>query len=88
MISGHWDPADPALEALNVETPRDTRAYITVAVDLVVRGIQEPVRFVLEAPVKLYPSNERFWYITRRPLVQLFELNLKQVTKYFHELFQ
>ncbi|KAK7869744.1 hypothetical protein R5R35_008281 [Gryllus longicercus] len=79
IISGHWDPADPAFEALNVETPRDGRMYITVAVDLVIRGIQEPVRFLVETPVKVYPQNERFWYFSRRPLIQQFFLNLKEV---------
>ncbi|XP_066994263.2 rab GTPase-activating protein 1-like isoform X2 [Anabrus simplex] len=79
IISGHWDPADPAFEALNVETPRDGRMYITVAVDLVIRGIQEPVRFLIETPVKVFSQNERFWYFSRRPLIQQFYLNLKEV---------
>ncbi|XP_069685787.1 rab GTPase-activating protein 1-like isoform X2 [Periplaneta americana] len=78
VISGHWDPADPAFEALNVET-RDGRTYITVAVDLVIRGIQEPVRFLIETPVKVFPQGERFWYFSRRPLIQQFYLNLREV---------
>jgi hypothetical protein len=80
VISGHWDPADPAFEALNVETPRDGRIYITVAVDLVIRGIQEPVRFLIETPVKVFPQGERFWYFSRRPLIQQFDLNLREVS--------
>ena len=28
--------------------------------------ITEPVRFVLENKVKIFASNERFWYYTRR----------------------
>ncbi|PNF22091.1 hypothetical protein B7P43_G08891 [Cryptotermes secundus] len=79
VISGHWDPADPAFEALNVETPRDGRIYITVAVDLVIRGIQEPVRFLIETPIKVFPQGERFWYFSRRPLIQQFYLNLRVV---------
>ncbi|XP_021936280.1 rab GTPase-activating protein 1-like [Zootermopsis nevadensis] len=79
VISGHWDPADPAFEALNVETPRDGRIYITVAVDLVIQGIQEPVRFLIETPVKVFPQGERFWYFSRRPLIQQFSLNLREV---------
>ncbi|KAL0275484.1 UNVERIFIED_CONTAM: hypothetical protein PYX00_003316 [Menopon gallinae] len=78
IISGHWDPADPAFESLNVETPRDSRIYITVAIDLVIKGIREPVRFLIETPVKVFPQNERFWYISSRKLVQHFYLNLKR----------
>jgi hypothetical protein len=80
VISGHWDPADPAFEALNVETARDELIYITVAVDLVIRGIQEPVRFLIETPIKVFPQGERFWYFSRRPLVQQFSLNLRVVS--------
>ncbi|XP_031840690.1 GTPase activating protein and centrosome-associated isoform X2 [Nomia melanderi] len=78
-ICGHWDPADPALETLNVETPREGRIYITVAVDLVIRGIREPVRFIIETLVKIFPQNERFWYFNKRNLVQQFYLNSKEV---------
>ncbi|XP_063234161.1 rab GTPase-activating protein 1-like isoform X3 [Bacillus rossius redtenbacheri] len=79
IISGHWDPADPAFESLNVETARDGRTFITVAVDLVIRGIQEPVRFLIETAVKVFPQNERFWYFSRRPLIQQFTLHLKEI---------
>lgn len=80
VISGQWDPTDAAFETLNVETPRDERTYITVAVDLVIRGIQEPVRFLIETPVKVFPQGERFWYFSRRPLIQQFCLNLREVS--------
>ncbi|XP_033321979.2 GTPase activating protein and centrosome-associated isoform X1 [Megalopta genalis] len=78
-ICGHWDPADPALETLNVETPREGKIYITVAVDLVIRGIREPVRFIIETLVKVYPQNERFWYFNKRNLVQQFYLSSKEI---------
>ncbi|XP_012282451.1 rab GTPase-activating protein 1-like isoform X3 [Orussus abietinus] len=78
-ICGRWDPADPALDALNVETPREDKMFMTVAVDLVIRGIREPVRFVIETSVKVFPQNERFWYITKRSLVQQFYLNSKEI---------
>lgn len=53
---------------------------MTVAVDLVIRGIQEPVRFQIETPVRIFGQNERnFWYFQRRSLVQQFFLNLKEV---------
>ncbi|CAK9821815.1 Rab GTPase-activating protein 1 [Anthophora retusa] len=78
-IYGHWDPADPALETLNVETPREGKIYMTVAVDLVIRGIREPVRFVIETLVKVFPQNVRFWYFNKRNLVQQFYLNSKEI---------
>lgn len=79
-ICGRWDPADPALANLNVETPRDGEMFMTVAVDLVIRRIQEPVRFQIETSVKVFPQNERFWYFTKRNLVQQFYLNSKEVS--------
>ncbi|KMQ94820.1 rab gtpase-activating protein 1 [Lasius niger] len=42
-ICGRWDPQDPALETLNIETPREGKIFMTVAVDLVIRDIREPV---------------------------------------------
>lgn len=52
---------------------------MTVAVDLVVRGIREPVRFVIETPVKIFSQNSSFWYFNRRSLVQQFFLHSKEV---------
>ncbi|XP_003699843.1 GTPase activating protein and centrosome-associated isoform X2 [Megachile rotundata] len=78
-ICGHWDPADPALEALNVEIPREGKTFMTVAVDLVIRDIREPVRFIIETSVKVFPQNERFWYFNKRNLVQQFYLNSKEI---------
>ncbi|XP_066588338.1 rab GTPase-activating protein 1-like [Prorops nasuta] len=78
-ICGKWDPADPALEALNIETPKEGKIFMTVAVDLVIRGIREPVRFVIETLVRIFPQNERFWYLTKRNLMQQFYLNSKEI---------
>lgn len=79
-ISATWDPTEPSFELLNNETPKDTKQYMTVAVDLVIRGIQEPVRFQIETPVRVYGQNERnFWYFQKKTLIQQFYLNLKEV---------
>jgi hypothetical protein len=80
FISATWDPTEPSFETLNVETPKDSKQFMTGAVALVIRGIQEPVRFQIETPVKIFGQSERnFWYFQRRSLVQQFFLNLKEV---------
>lgn len=79
VITGQWNPRENAFEPLNVETPRDSRVDLTVAVDLVVHGIREPVRLLIETSVKVFPHTERFWSFSRRPLIQQFTLNLKEV---------
>ena len=54
----------------------------------VLQGIQEPIRFVLEAKAKIYPSAERFWIIGRRNhLTQQFALTLKRVSMMLYSLF-
>ena len=52
---------------------------MTIAVDLVIVGIQEPVRFLLETKAKIFPSNERFWYFSKRTHQEQFTLKLKEV---------
>lgn len=77
LISGQWNPLEPAFKLLNVETPRDSKIYMTVALDLVIKRIKDPVRLLIETPVKICSQNERFWYLTSRKLVQQFYLHLR-----------
>lgn len=57
----------------------DSRVFMTIAVDMVIEGIQEPVRFMIETRAKIFPSNERFWYFSTKPHVEQFILKLKEV---------
>ncbi|XP_035208597.1 rab GTPase-activating protein 1-like [Stegodyphus dumicola] len=78
-IMGLWDPNEPVFEILNTETPKDTRVYMTVAADLVIAGIQEPVRFVIETKAKIFPPSERFWYFSKKTLYEQFYLTVREI---------
>ncbi len=71
--------AEPVLDFLLLLSVADSRVFMTVAIDLVIEGIQEPVRFIMEIRAKIFPANERFWYFTTRPHIEKFILKLKEV---------
>lgn len=80
-ITGLWDPAIRDLLVLNTETPKDTRLFVTIAVDLVVTGVTEPVRFIVETKAKIFPSGEKFfWTPSRAKFREIYIMELKEVT--------
>ncbi|XP_023338421.1 LOW QUALITY PROTEIN: rab GTPase-activating protein 1-like [Eurytemora carolleeae] len=77
-IQGSWDPREAAFAVLNQETGPDIHSvYMTVAADLVIAKIAEPVRFVIETKARIYPATERYWYYTRRSVVRRFYLSIR-----------
>ncbi|XP_059060324.1 rab GTPase-activating protein 1-like isoform X2 [Achroia grisella] len=73
-----WNAGESALAAFNVASGDGAPAYMSLALDLVIRGIPDPLRLVIETPVKIFPPTERFWYYFKRSLVQQFYINLKE----------
>ena len=58
-----------------------TRVFLSVAVDIVVQEIQEPVRFLIETKARVFPQHEKFWYFGRKILQENFYLKLNEVCR-------
>lgn len=79
LIRAEWKSSDRNFERLNTET---NKMFITVAIDLVIKGIQEPVRFVIETPVTIQANNDfllmKYWSSSgKKSMMQRFYLQLK-----------
>ncbi|XP_037909187.1 rab GTPase-activating protein 1-like isoform X3 [Hermetia illucens] len=78
QITAEWKASEKAFEQLNSESQK---TYITVAVNLVIKGIQEPVRFVIESPVTIQSQSEiriMDHFISKRAMSLRFYLQLKK----------
>lgn len=82
QIRAEWKANDKNFEKLNAESQK---MFITVAVDLVIKGIQEPVRFVIETPVTIQSQSEirimDHFFATggsKKTMLQRFYLQLKE----------
>lgn len=84
QIIAKWDLAEKPFEQLN-ETQKSH--LITLAIDLVIKGIQEPVRFVIESNVKIDNSDSQssrfsnsflFQASNKRPMLKKFYIQLKE----------
>lgn len=84
QIIAKWDLADKPFEQLN-ESQKSH--LITLAIDLVIKGIQEPVRFVIESNVKIDSSDSQssrfsnsflFQASNKRPMLKKFYIQLKE----------
>lgn len=79
QIRAEWKANDKAFEQLNTETQKKC---LTVAVDLVIKGIQEPVRFVIETSVMILSQSElrimQNLFTNKRLLVMHYYLTLQE----------
>lgn len=83
VIRAEWKANEAAFEQLNVEASKN---FLTVAVDIVVRGIRDPVRFVIETPVVIQSASEiriMDHFISKRPMTLRFYLQLERTTDEF-----
>ncbi len=79
IITGSWDPSETSFAVLNKETPSDVSSvYLTVACDLVMGQVAEPIRFVIETRARILPQNERYWYYAKKSLVKQFNVRVKR----------
>lgn len=84
QIIAKWDLNDKAFEIINESHKTN---LITIAVDLVIKGIQEPVRFVIETHMKVdnsevqssrFSNSFLFQQGNRRPYLKKFYIQLKE----------
>jgi hypothetical protein len=52
---------------------------MTVAADVILAGIDEPVRFNVECKARIFHQHERFWYVTRKAIVDRYFLTARKV---------
>ncbi|XP_016987770.1 rab GTPase-activating protein 1-like [Drosophila rhopaloa] len=77
-IRAEWKAQEKAFEQLNLES---SKTNLTVAVDIVMRRILEPVRFVIETPVTIQSASEMRimdHFMSKRPMTLRFYLHLKR----------
>jgi len=81
MVSASWSPFDASistsLAVLNEETQKDMRVFMTIAIDLVINGLQDPVRFCIETKARIFSQNEKFWVYQKAKHSEEFYLQLK-----------
>ncbi|CAD6185269.1 unnamed protein product [Caenorhabditis auriculariae] len=61
VIQANWDPRVHMFEVLNTETPRETKVFMTVAIDVIVAEVSEPIRFSMESMSRVFHEHERFY---------------------------
>jgi Rab GTPase-activating protein 1 len=80
LVSALWDLNDQSIlqsmKVLNEETNKNMRVFMTIAVDLVLNGLQDPVRFCIETKARVYPQSEKFWVYPKTKHYEEFYLQI------------
>ncbi|CAD5234344.1 unnamed protein product [Bursaphelenchus xylophilus] len=79
QIEAPWNPRARNFEVLNIETPKETRAFMTVAVDVIFDGVDESVRYSMECRARVVHQMESFPFSQRVPVVEHFFMKLMVV---------
>ncbi|CAF0843427.1 unnamed protein product [Adineta steineri] len=95
-VRGYWNPLARAFKDLihlNEETSKGARVFLTIALDVVISGISEPVRFVIEAKARITEINksndtnsqdisDTIWSSFKKvtPFTEEFDMIVKQVS--------
>ena len=84
VVSASWNPLDTStsasLQVLNEETLKNMRVFMTIAVDLVINGLQDPVRFCIETKARIYPQHDKFWVYQKSKHQEVFYLHMVKRT--------
>uniref|UniRef100_A0A915EUV2 Rab-GAP TBC domain-containing protein n=1 Tax=Ditylenchus dipsaci TaxID=166011 RepID=A0A915EUV2_9BILA len=77
IVEALWNPSAQNFEVLNTETPKETRVFMTIAMDAILNGIDEPIRFNMECKARIFQQFERFWYVPRKAITERYFLTIK-----------
>ncbi|KAL3099475.1 hypothetical protein niasHS_002930 [Heterodera schachtii] len=79
IAEARWNPSDHNFEVLNTETPRDTRVFMTIAIDVILDTLSESIRFNVECKARIFQQFERFWSTQHRALSERYTLLLQKM---------
>ena len=79
-VIGEWDATEIAFKPLNQITNHGERLFISVAVDVVMGSLEEPVRFLHETKIRVFPEKETFWNFGQKTLTDHFTLTVVEHT--------
>uniref|UniRef100_A0A183C6Z8 PID domain-containing protein n=1 Tax=Globodera pallida TaxID=36090 RepID=A0A183C6Z8_GLOPA len=74
-----WNPCNQNFEVLNTETPRDTRVFMTIAIDVILDTLSESIRFNVECKARIFQQFERFWSAPHRALSERYTLLVQKM---------